>query len=317
VIAHAAAMLRALAIIAASAAPAAAHDGRPLAPHDLWSAWEWNPAVTAPLAMAAALYALGVRRVWARSAPGRGVRRRDAMSFAIGWFGLFVALVSPLHALGGVLFSAHMTQHELMMVLAAPLIVLGRPLVAFVWASPPAFRRAVGSWTRRTAVRTTWRALTNVGVAWWSHAAALAVWHLPAPYEATLSSSAAHGLQHVSFLSTALLFWWAVLQPTRARQGASLAYLFVATLITGALGALLAFAPDLWYPSYAATTGLWGLTPMQDQQLGGIIMWVPGGASYLIAALAIVAAWLRDSERRSRANDAQLASAGPNRWRAA
>jgi putative membrane protein len=293
------AALGACAVLASAARPALAHDGRPLAPHDLWSAWEWHPAVTVPLVLTAIFYLVGVRRVWARSSRGRGVRHRDALSFAAGWVALTVAVVSPLHALGAVLFSAHMTQHELMMVVAAPLLVVGRPFVAYAWALPRPWRRRVGAWTRGGLVRRCWLVLTTPAVAWGIHAAALGIWHLPGPYEATLSGGTVHALQHLSFLATALIFWWAMLRPARGAEGQSVVYLFAVTLLTGALGALLAFAPDLWYPRYAATTGTWGLSPLEDQQLGGIIMWVPGGATYLVAALALFAAWLRESERRA------------------
>jgi cytochrome c oxidase assembly factor CtaG len=288
---------------------ALAHDGRPLAPHDLWTAWDWNPAVVIPLVIVAILYFVGVRRVWSRSSVGRGVRVWEMACFASGWIALSVALVSPLHALGAVLFSAHMTQHELIMIVAAPLLVVGRPLVAYVWCAPRTWRRPFHAWSRRSSVRRSWELLTAPAVASAMHAAAIAVWHLPSPYQATLTSDVAHALQHFCFLASALLFWWAMIRPRRATYMQSVIYLFVTTLWTGALGALLAFAPNLWYPEYAATTGLWGLTPLEDQQLGGIIMWIPGGGSYLIAALALCAAWLRDSERRGGRPAAGLAIA--------
>jgi cytochrome c oxidase assembly factor CtaG len=156
-------------------------------------------------------------------------------------------------------------------------------------------------------VRRTRGALTAPAVASAVHAAALAVWHLPAPYEATHTSESLHALQHLSFLGTALVFWWALLRPPRGREGEAVVYLFATTLLTGALGALLAFAPELWYPHYAATTGTWGIAPLDDQQLGGVIMWVPGGGSYLLAALALFGTWLRDSERRARQHRVVLA----------
>jgi len=255
--------------------------------------------VTAPLVVTLAVYVAGVRRLWCRSAIGRGVRRRDVVCFALGWLMLAAATVSPLHAVGGVLFSAHMTQHELLMVVAAPLLVIGRPLVAFVWALPRGWRRAAGSWTRRRWLRAGWGALATPAMASAAHAAALVVWHAPRFYEATYYSAAAHAAQHLSFLVTALLFWWALLRPARGGEGEAVVYLFAASLLTGGLGALLAFSGELWYPHYAGTTGVWGLTPIDDQQLGGIIMWVPGGGSYLIAALALFGLWLRNAERRT------------------
>ncbi|HEX2091156.1 MAG TPA: cytochrome c oxidase assembly protein [Longimicrobiaceae bacterium] len=280
--------------------PLRAHEGRPLAPHDLATAWALEPGIVLPLLLAGWLYARGVRRLW-RSGAGRGIRRWEAVCYAAGWTILAVALVSPLHPLGEVLFSAHMTQHELIMALAAPLLVLGRPLVPFLWAVPIGWRRAAGGWARGGVVRGSWRALTGPFTAWLLHAAALWVWHLPAPYQATLRSDAVHTLQHASFLGTALLFWWAVVHGREGRMGygASVLYLFTTALHSGGLGALLVFALRPWYPVYEGATAAWGLTPLEDQQLAGLIMWVPAGIAYLVAGLALVAAWLREAERRA------------------
>jgi cytochrome c oxidase assembly factor CtaG len=234
------------------------------------------------------------------------VRRREVAAFAVGWATLAGALISPLHALGAVLFSAHMTQHELLMVVATPLLVLGRPLVAFIWAFPPAGRRRIASWVRWPALRSAWLAISRLTVAWWVHAAALCLWHVPVLYELTLVSSVAHAAQHASFVGSALLFWWALFNPGRERYGLAVGYLFGAVILTGALGALLTFAPTLWYEAYAATTGNWGLTPLDDQQLGGIIMWIPGGISYLVAGMALFALWLREAERRAQRRERGL-----------
>jgi putative membrane protein len=253
------------------------------------------------LVLSLGLYALGVVRVWSAAQTGAGVRRWRVATFTAGWLALALALVSPLHALGGVLFSAHMTQHELLISVAAPLLVLGRPLVAYLWAMPPEWRRRAGAWSRAPSFAGAWRMLTLPSVAFGLHAIALWAWHLPGPYQATLTSELAHSLQHASFIFTALLFWWTVLgaHGGELARGKSVLYLFATALQTGALGALLTFAPTLWYPAYAATTGAWGLSPLEDQQLGGLIMWIPGSLAYLVAALGIFAEWLRESERRS------------------
>ena len=292
-----------------AASPAYAHDGRPLEPHDLWGAWELDLAVVLPLLASGLLYWIGVRRLWRAAARGRGLRRGHVATFTAGWVTLAVALVSPLHALGGVLFSAHMTQHQLLIGLAAPLLVLGRPLVAFLWAFPAPARRRLGLWTRRPEVQSTWRLVSRPGFAWWIHAGALGVWHVPVLYDATVTSRAAHAAQHASFIGTALLFWWAAFNPGRQRYGFAVVYLFAATILTGALGALLAFAPMPWYEAYTATTGAWGLTPLDDQQLGGVIMWVPGGLTYLVAGVALFGLWLRESERRTSDRDRRVLTA--------
>lgn len=291
-----------------------AHVGEPLAPHDLLRAWVWSPFITVPLVLGAAWYAFGVAAVWRASAVGRGIRTWEAACFTGGWLALVIALVSPLHPLGEVLFSAHMAQHELMMVVAAPLLVLGRPLVPYVWAMPPGWRRASGDLTRDARFQRAWSRVTSPGTAWLLHACAIWVWHIPALYEATLDNAFVHTLQHLSFLCTALLFWWSVLRGSRLGRGAGIAYLFTTMLHTGALGVILAFTNALWYPAYATTTVRWGMTPVDDQQLGGLIMWIPGGAAYLVASLSLLALSLRESESRARAREELAAELAVARW---
>lgn len=273
---------------------------RHLNANDIWSAWSFEPVVVVILFVAAVLYVRGVTRLWSAAAPGSGVRRWEAVAFLAGWLVVAIALISPLHALGGMLFSAHMIQHELLISIAAPLLVLGRPLIPFVWAFSPRWRRTLGEWIKVHSVRISWRFLAKPPVAFSLQAIALWVWHLPGPYQATLTSELMHSLQHASFIATALLFWWTILGAYGGlRRGSAVMYLFLTLLQTGALGALLAFSPTLWYPAYAASTGQWGLTPLEDQQLGGLIMWIPGGFAYLAAGLTIFARWLRESESRT------------------
>jgi putative membrane protein len=287
--------------LAADPSDLLAHTGRPLAPHDLWSAWTFEPAVVVLLLASAGVYARGVVRVWAASQTGRGIQVWRVWCFGLGWFALLVALVSPLHALGSALFAAHMTQHEVLISIAAPLLILGRPVVPFLWAFPRGSRRSLGELARTRGICSVWNVLTRPSVAFGLHAIALWAWHLPGPYQATLTNDFLHSLQHTSFIFTALLFWWTILGANRGElaRGRAILYLFLTALQTGALGALLTFAPSLWYPAYATTTGPWGLNPLDDQQLGGLIMWIPGSIAYLIAALVLFAEWLRESEGRS------------------
>jgi putative membrane protein len=109
-----------------------------------------------------------------------------------------------------------------------------------------------------------------------------------------------HILQHLSFLGTALLFWWALLHSRHGRMGYGIAvlYVFTAAVHSSILGALLTVALSPWYPAYQQTTAVWNLTPLQDQQLAGLMMWVPAGVLYGAAGLALFAAWLREAERR-------------------
>jgi cytochrome c oxidase assembly factor CtaG len=206
-------------------------------------------------------------------------------------------LVSPLHPWGQQLFAAHMAQHELLMIAAAPLLILGRPAPVMLSAFPSRGARRVLGQLRAHGGSQLWGWLTNPLIAWVLHAVALWVWHVPALFQATLDSEWAHAAQHVSFLGTALIFWHAVFHgPKRAMgYGMAVVYLFTTALHSGALGALLTFASELWYPRYAATAPAWGLSALEDQQLGGLIMWVPGGVGYFVAALALAALWIRRS----------------------
>jgi cytochrome c oxidase assembly factor CtaG len=292
-------------IVLAAASTVLAHGGEhhgpgsePIGPrdwHELWTTWGWEPLSIASLAISAGLYAMGLRRV------GPAMHGWEIGCFIGGWFALFIALVSPLHPWGSVLFSAHMTQHEVLMLVAAPLIVLGRPLIVMVAALPRGIAHDLGRLSNTDSWRSVWRLISGPFAAWLIHAVILWVWHAPPLFEATLHSEVVHALQHASFLGSALLFWWAVIHGGKRAvgYGAAVLYMFTTAMHSGLLGVLLTLATRVWYPAYQTTTQSWGLTPLEDQQLGGLIMWVPAGVVYLIAGLALFAEWLRESERRA------------------
>lgn len=260
--------------------------------------WPFEPWAVACLVLGGALYILGLVRLWRHAGAGRGVHARRALAFATAWLVTAAALVGPLDALAARLFSAHMLQHEALMVVAAPLFVIGRPLGAWAWALPLAGRRALGRLFHRPAWRTPWLVVTGPLAAWIVHALALWLWHLPAWFEAALASEGIHALQHASFLLAALLYWWSVLGLGAQRnRGAAMASLFTTMIHTSALGALLALSPVAWYPSYGGGTLAFGLDPLEDQQLGGLVMWIPAGFAYVACGLATAAQWLQRQDR--------------------
>jgi putative membrane protein len=259
--------------------------------------WSLEPGVVVPLALSAVLYARGALEL-RRRGRGRSLRRWEVASFGAGWLVVALALLSPLHEMSEQLFSAHMVQHELLMALAAPLLVLGRPMIVMLWAMPPRSRQVVARAARNSTIRSVWGAITRPFDAWLIHGLAIWLWHLPALFEATLYSDSIHALQHASFLGSALIFWWSVIHvQRRAARGMSIVYVFTTAVHTGILGALMTFSRAVWYPAYATGAAKWGLTPIADQQLAGLIMWIPASLVYLAAALAIMGCWLRDSER--------------------
>jgi putative membrane protein len=178
---------------------------------------------------------------------------------------------------------------------------LGRPLVVFLWAFPVGWSRRLGNVAKTGWVQSTWRLFTIPLVAWLVHGIALWVWHVPVLFDAVLHYEWVHTLQHLSFLVSALVFWWALIHGPQGAMGygAAVLYLFTTSIHSGALGALLTLAGAVWYPSYIGLTGSWGLTPLEDQQLGGLIMWIPAGAVYIVAGLALFAGWLREADLRA------------------
>lgn len=253
----------------------------------VWTADLW---ITAPLLLAAGVYARGVASVWLRAGAGRGIPGWRVGCYAAGWLTLVLALVSPIHRWGGELFTIHMVEHELVMAVAAPLLVLGRPGGAFAWAMPGSVRHRLAPVLRRSGARGCWTVLTRPAVATILHGTAIWAWHAPVLFELARVDVAVHRVQHVSFLVTGLLFWWALVR--RRHSGIAAGHLFATMLHTSVLGALIALAPRVLYPVQTLGALQWGFTPLQDQQLAGLLMWIPAGLVYAAAALAFFAEWI-------------------------
>lgn len=273
-----------------------AHPGQAMAPHDLWSTWTLDFPLLGMLALAAAWYVLGVGHLWARAPASRGLTRRHCAAFAAGFLAILLALVSPIDGAGGALFTAHMIQHLLLVIVAAPLIVLGEPLTAYLWGLPQGARRAVGAaWKGASHLRWAWRQLRRAPVAWTLHVGLLLMWHLPRMYDLAMVNGSVHILEHALFLVSALLFWWVVFdRRSRASAGTLVAFLFLAMLQSTLLGAFLTMARRPLYFAHYGTTAAWGLTPLEDQQLAGLIMWIPAGTVYLIVLVPLVLRMLGD-----------------------
>lgn len=237
---------------------------------------------SALLLVAAGLYARGAVRL--------RLRRSELCAFAAGWFALCVALTGPLDRLKDVLFSAHMGQHELLMLIAAPLLVAGNALLAIHGALP---------WRIPAPVRVV-RALTNPIVAVVVHGLTLWIWHVPALYQACLHNAALHAFQHFTFFSTAALFWWTMIHGRFGvtGYGMAVAFVFVTAMHSSLLGVLLTFAKSLWYPEYGELARVRAIDALQDQQLAGLLMWVPAGAIFTLIGLALFAAWLGQADKR-------------------
>lgn len=249
--------------------------------------WDPHPTVLAGCGALALAYWLAL--------PERGLMM---WSFLLGTTILALALVSPLDALGDrYLFVAHMLQHPLLLLAVPPLLLLRLP------------RQATDGALRRAPLAHAERVFGAPAIAWPLGIGAMWLWHLPALYGLALRSQPVHVWQHLTFLVSSTVFWWPVLAPVRRlSRPFAILYLLGASLASALLGIIITFAPVGLYPTYAAGTGDlavlrlirdgWRLDAAADQQLGGLLMWVPGGGVYLLAMLAIVIRWLDEAEPR-------------------
>ena len=250
------------------------------------------------LAVLALAYARG-SWLLSRGKPRRE-RFRRGVYFWTGWASLVIALVPPIETWTAHSFAAHMIQHELMMLIGAPLLVIARPFGVVLWGLPETVARALRGAAQTRTVRSLARQLCSPLVAWLVHAVVLWGWHVPIAFEAALASPFVHWMQHTSFFVAAVLFWWSVFAagPFAQRRGTAIVSVFTTAVHTGVLGALMTFSTRVWYPTYAPGFDEWGLTALEDQQLGGLVMWVPGGTVFLIVGLALTAIWLKEAQRR-------------------
>ncbi len=272
-----------------------AHGGLPVAPHDLTGAWSLQPLVLLGLLASTWWYVTGVRTLWRSAGAGRVITRTQVAAFLAGVGALFAALVSPIDALGGTLSSGHMGQHLLLTMVAAPLVALAAPLQAMAWALPARQRRRTSRLQGRLRRVLGRPALPALGLA--AFTLVFTLWHVPALYNAALRSELVHVIEHATMLAAALGFWWPVVRPRRTHASAGVLLLFVSLIASGMLAVVLVFAPRAWY-AYEATKA-WGLSPVEDQQLAGAVMWVLGGIVYVVAGVAVLVRWLRLDEQHA------------------
>lgn len=246
------------------------------------------------------LYSRGVRILWWRSGVGEVISVRQALAFNGGLTVLFIAFVSPLHALSADLFLAHTVQHLLLILLAAPLLLLGQASVALSWAIPKEIQRWWHYWWRQQCdLHLIGRFFLQPRISWIVYLATLWLWQTPYVYKVAQHDGLVHLVQHGVLPATAMLFWRLLLLPqTDETLSLGLRFRFVATIaLTGILlGALITLTPPLWYPIYLPTAQQWGLTPALDQRLTGIVLLVAMSLVYVSLTVVYWCTW-RQQER--------------------
>jgi cytochrome c oxidase assembly factor CtaG len=260
-------------------------------PSSVWSTWNFQPLQTAPALIALGWYGLGLYATGIRA-----VSRARAAAFVAGVLIALGAVISPLHAAGDARFSIHMIQHQVLMLIAAPLIVLGRPGLVMALALPMRVRKWGWSFGRTRVVARVLRVLRNPFVVLLTFAGVLWIWHLPGPYDAAVRSSAAHAAEHVAFLGIAFAFWGGVLRTgprRRINYVPSMILVIGAMMLTGWLAAVLTFG-KIDYPIYVQRAALLHIDPMIDQELAGTLMWVPVTLLSFAVFAALFIRWFRE-----------------------
>ena len=274
--------------------------------------WDLRLEILVPLTVIGALYFFGWIRLRRRS-HGRFANCWRLASYTGGILILALALLSPIAVLSGQLFSIHMVQHLLLMMVAPPLLLLANPFPTFLWALPTRLRIAVASAFRRLSVwlaadtflgRILLKALAPA-TAWMLYVLIIFAWHDGNAYSLALRFGAVHGFEHVTFVGAALLFWWHVTGAaprfhSKPAQWLRVAYVLAMIPPNMLLGVTLSFAETPIYPYYESLPRLYGLSVMDDQVWGGLIMWIPGSMMYVIAALALLARLLSSAEQSAR-----------------
>jgi putative membrane protein len=294
---------------------ASAHTRERPTPETLWASWNVDPLLSLGFLVATWLYLRGVFALWRSGGTSRGIRRWQMGAFLGGMVTMVIAVISPLDALGAALFSAHMVQHVLLFLIAPMLFALSRPALAFSWAIPASHRKRMLTWAhRQPALRNLPGLLANPVIVWMIFTGVLWIWHVPAMYDAALRSDLVHHLEHLSFLFAAYLFWSWLLQPSAgraSRRGLAVLFVFAAVMQSGLLGAILTFAPDTIYAGHVPYVAAWNLTSLEDQQLAGLIMWIPMGLWFTLTTLVLFFAWLRDADKGVRQWESELDRGAP------
>ena len=283
------------------------------------AAWRPDPVVLLPLLLLGSVYAAGQIRL-AR----RGRRRtmpKEAWLFVAAYFTLVIVLVSPLHVAGEMAFAPHMVQHLLLTLVAAPLLLLARTLPVMLWGLPSRERSgAAALMGGHGPVGRVLRRLAHPLVAWPLFVVGQWTWHQPWAYQLALHDEVAHYAEHVTFFVTALLLWWPVIGappvPSPLPYPMRILYAFVAWIPNSLLGAGIALAPALLFPLYQESARTLGIDPLADQQLAGLIMWVPGDLVFLVVLLLVLGAWMRSEERSAERIDRELDARDEARRRA-
>lgn len=285
-----------------------AHTDRAIQPHDVLTAWRPDLLLLGMLAIATVLYVRGL--------PRNQPMTRQRRAYFGAMVAIVVALMSPVEAVAGVLLTAHMIQHVLLIAVAAPLLAYAGPGTAILRGLPITFRSATVSARRSAGMDiTVIRRFRHPLARWGALTGSLWLWHASLLYDGALNAEWMHRVEHVAFFAGAFVFWSVIVGPRHVRieRGIGTILVFLLVLQGVVLSALLTFSTSVWYDTYAQPAPGWNLDPLTDQHLAGLIMWFPTGLIYTGIGLMTLVQWIADSEREIERIDAGRVGVGPAR----
>lgn len=244
------------------------------------------------LCLLAGMYQHGMLNLWRRAGRGRVIRFQHNLTFLAGLFVLMVALVSPIDQWADSLFTAHMIQHILLIFVAAPLIALAHPAYVLLWAVSRSWAKHLAYVShQQSVIRYIIKQLSQPFVAWLLFILTIWLWHIPLLYEVALRNNLVHEAEHATLFMSALCFWLTIFSPFRHQHGWSTTLLILTTVQGTALGVLFVFSTEPWYAHYLTTTVNWGINPLEDQQIAGVLMWLSGGVLCTVLASLYFVKW--------------------------
>ena len=274
------------------------------------TSWDLRIEVILALTLVGAIFYTGWWRLCTSTRAGKKLNR---WRMGAGWRPVLylgtlvllgITLMSPIDVLSAQLFTMHMIQHILLVMIIPPLLLLTNPFPIILWGLPRTTRIGIGRlFSRESRFRYYLARLTSPALVWFAFVIVYWGWHDPNAYTLALESALIHDLEHLTFFGVSLLFWWHVTAAgprihKRLSPFARFAYVLTAIPPNMIAGVVIAFTGRPIYPYYAAMPRLWGLSVMEDQQIAGVIMWVPGSMMFILAALILVGRWLQEEEKK-------------------
>ncbi len=269
---------------------------------DFVTAWDFANPLTGLLLLAVGAYVVGLIRLQRRG-HGQPVSRQRVIYALTGFALVFIALAGPLDVFAGRAFTVHMSQHLVLAMLAAPLLLAAGPVSAYMWALPEPLRLGIGQGlSKRGLLRKVAAFLVKPPVALLTFVLTFYVWHLPVAYGAALDNGILHFFEHLTMFASGIVFWWPIIGPAPLRSELSypqrMLYLLLVVTPKALLGAILTFSGHPLYEHYVAAPDLWGMTDQEDQTIAGLLMWLPGNFVFLAALTALFFKWYEKEEGR-------------------